>query len=62
MSHPDATLYIHKPIFDMTVAVQITANARWRNGVHAWADASGGDLAVESFTIYMLVPVGPANT
>jgi hypothetical protein len=30
MSHPEATLYIQPPIFDTTVAVQMTANVRSR--------------------------------
>ena len=32
MSQPDAALYIQPPILDTNVAVQMTANALWRNG------------------------------
>ena len=32
MSQPDAALYIQPPILDTSVAVQMTANALWRNG------------------------------
>jgi len=32
MSQPEAALYIQPPTFETSVAVQITANAAWRNG------------------------------
>ena len=32
ISQPDAALYIQPPTLDTSVAVQITANAGWRNG------------------------------
>ena len=32
MSQPEAALYIQPPTFETNVAVQITANAVWRNG------------------------------
>src|SRR5450631_2392455 len=32
INHADAALYIHPPMLDTTVAVQMTAYARWRNG------------------------------
>src|ERR1700735_3781903 len=32
ISQPDAVEYIQPPTFDTRVAVQITANAEWRNG------------------------------
>src|ERR1700732_4928073 len=41
ISQPEATLYIQPPTFDTTVAVQISANVRWRNGAHTEAVARG---------------------
>src|SRR5208283_4738731 len=41
MSQPDATLYIQPPMFETTVAVQITANVRLRNGTNALAAVGG---------------------
>src|ERR1700690_2100070 len=49
MSQPDAMLYIQPPMFETTVAVQITANVRLRNGAHALAAAGGGEAAGGSF-------------
>jgi hypothetical protein len=49
MSQPDATLYIQPPMFETTVAVQITANVRLRNGAHAVAGVGGGEAAGGSF-------------
>lgn len=43
MSQPDATLYIQPPMFETTVAVQITANVRLRNGAHADTAAGAGE-------------------
>jgi hypothetical protein len=40
MSQPHATLYIQPPIFDTTVATQMTVNVRWRKGAHAEAGCS----------------------
>src|SRR5579862_7516262 len=37
MSQPEATLYIQPPIFDTTVAPQMTAKVLWRKGAHAEA-------------------------
>jgi hypothetical protein len=34
MSQPEATLYIHVPMFETTVATQISAKILWRNGAH----------------------------
>jgi hypothetical protein len=34
MSHPEAADDIHPPMFETTVATQMTVNVRWRNGVH----------------------------
>jgi hypothetical protein len=42
MSQPEARPDIHPPMFDTTVAAQITANARLRNGAHAEATVRGG--------------------
>jgi hypothetical protein len=41
MSQPAAALYIHEPIFETTVAVHTTVNARLRNA----ADNDAGFLA-----------------
>jgi hypothetical protein len=41
-------LYIQAPIFETTVAVQMTANARWRNGAHAETVAGDAEAAVAS--------------
>jgi hypothetical protein len=32
MSHPEAAEDIHPPMFETTVASQMTVNVRWRNG------------------------------
>jgi hypothetical protein len=34
MSHPEAAEDIQPPIFETTVAIQMTVNVRWRNGPH----------------------------
>jgi hypothetical protein len=44
MSHPLATLYIQPPMFETTVATQMTVNVRWRNGAQAEGVARGGEL------------------
>jgi hypothetical protein len=54
MSQPEATLYIQVPTFETTVAVQITANARCRNGAHADA-ARGDDRLGDTFSIASLI-------
>jgi hypothetical protein len=41
MSQPHATLYIQPPIFDTTVAIQMTVNVRWRKGAHAELGCGG---------------------
>jgi hypothetical protein len=38
MSQPEAALYIQPPTLETSVAVQITANAAWRNGATKIAD------------------------
>ena len=38
MSQPEAALYIQPPTLETRVAVQITANAAWRNGATKTAD------------------------
>jgi hypothetical protein len=48
MSQPEARLYIQVPMFETTVAVQISANARWRNGAHGETAAGGARAAEES--------------
>src|ERR1700683_339819 len=58
MSQPDATLYIQPPTFETTVAAQISANDRTRNGAHADADAAARGGAVGgSFAGGALIPV-----
>jgi hypothetical protein len=57
MSQPDATLYIQPPIFDTTVAVQMTAKVRWRNGAHAEEAVCGGEGAEDSLGLDVLIPV-----
>jgi hypothetical protein len=57
MSQPDATLYIQPPMFETTVAVQITANVRLRNGAHAVAAAVGGAAVGGSFARGALILV-----
>jgi hypothetical protein len=32
MSHPEAAEDIHPPMFETTVAIQMTVNVLWRNG------------------------------
>ncbi len=54
MSQPDATLYIQPPIFDTTVAVQISANVRWRKGAHAEGAACG--VAAVGDALALLIP------
>src|ERR1700722_10665986 len=41
MSQPHATLYIQPPIFDTTVAIQMSVNVRWRKGAHAELGCDG---------------------
>ena len=48
ISQPEAALYIQPPTFDTTVAVQITANAAWRNGAKK-CDAGFAGLSGVSF-------------
>src|SRR5271169_1133222 len=55
MSQPEATLYIQPPMFETTVAVQITANVRLRNGAHAVAAVRGGEAAGGSFVCGALI-------
>jgi hypothetical protein len=55
MSQPEATLYIQPPMFETTVAVQITANVRLRNGAHAVAAVRGGEAAGGSFACGALI-------
>ena len=50
MSQPEATLYIQPPMFDTTVATQITANVLWRNGAPAELTAGDGKVVDEFFT------------
>jgi hypothetical protein len=42
MSHPEATLYIHEPMFAITVAVHITRKGRSPNGVQADKEVTAG--------------------
>src|SRR5208282_3288455 len=47
ISQPEATLYIQPPMFETTVAIQITAKVRWRNGAQAeaaWTGEAEGSL------------------
>ena len=56
MSQPDATLYIQPPMFETTVAVQISANARLRNGAHAEpAAGDGAGAAGESLALLLIM-------
>src|SRR5208282_4877282 len=57
MSQPEATLYIHPPMFETTVAVQIIVNARCRNGAHALEAACPVALAGGVFAEGRLIPV-----
>jgi hypothetical protein len=50
MSHAAAALYIHPPIFETTVAVQMTAYVRCRNGRSAEALSLGVTFATEGLT------------
>ena len=34
INHADAELYIHPPMFETSVAIQMTVNVTWRNGLH----------------------------
>jgi len=38
MNQPEAALYIQPPTLETSVAVQITANAAWRNGATKTTD------------------------
>ena len=38
MNQPEAALYIQPPTLETSVAVQMTANAAWRNGATKTAD------------------------
>ena len=57
MSQPEATLYIHAPMFETTVAAQIIVNARWRNGAHALEEAGRVALAGGVFAEGVFTPV-----
>src|SRR5450631_4005226 len=58
ISQPEATLYIQPPMFETTVAVQITVNVRWRNGAHAAVAAAGcGRVVGGSFGMGALISV-----
>ena len=61
ISQPEATLYIQPPMFETTVAVQITANALWRNGAQAELAAGGGGEAGGLFAVGGLIPVDRAE-
>ena len=56
ISQPVATLYIQPPMFETTVAIQINANARWRNGAHAEAAACGGEMLPGTVTVPTILP------
>src|SRR5476649_2717778 len=62
MSQPEARLDIHAPTFETTVAVQMSANALWRNGAHADPAARAGEVAGRSTpTLGMPIPVNRAE-
>ncbi len=45
INQPLATLYIQPPTLETTVAIQMTANIRWRNGAQAEGTAGAAGLA-----------------
>jgi len=51
MSQPLATLYIQPPMFDTTVAIQISVNALWRNGAHAEGAGSRCEMLDGALTV-----------
>ncbi len=51
MSQAEAALYIHDPMFETTVAAQITANALWRNGLQGECIGSVESAAPIGFPI-----------
>jgi hypothetical protein len=55
MSQPDATLYIQPPMFDTTVAVQISANSLLRKGAHTDAATVGGGAVGGSFAFGVFI-------
>jgi hypothetical protein len=57
MSQPDATLYIQPPMFETTVAAQISANVLTRKGAHtdAGAGAPGCGVPGGSFACGALI-------
>src|ERR1700686_1209728 len=57
MSQPEATLYIQPPMFETTVAVQITVNVRWRNGAHAAVAAGCGRVVGGCFGMGALISI-----
>jgi hypothetical protein len=61
ISQPDAALYIQPPIFEMTVAVQMTANVLCRNGLQAefgrWVEGVAGS-AISSRGAKLAEPLG----
>src|SRR5271154_3053219 len=61
MSQADATLYIQPPMLETTVAIQINANTRWRNGAHAEAGARTGEDAEGSLTSHYQGQVLPKD-
>jgi len=51
ISQPDAALYIQPPTLETTVAVQITANAGWRNG-------ASKEARLPEISLALLIPRG----
>jgi hypothetical protein len=46
ISQPEAALYIQVPMFETTVAAQMTAKARYRNGDHGEAASWRADGSI----------------
>jgi hypothetical protein len=61
MSHAEAALYIHDPMFATTVADQITVNVRCRNGLHREDVApieTVATIGLDSFTVARTLRIG----
>jgi hypothetical protein len=48
MSQPEAAEDIHPPMFETTVAIQMTVNVLWRNGAQGDDDLKTADWAIRN--------------
>src|SRR5208282_5339458 len=56
MSHAEAELYIHAPMLETSVVIQITVNVVCRNGLHGDCATGIGCTALTLFALLELAP------